>query len=529
MKRIIINESQCQLLNEGLSSLLYHFTSINNGFSICKDDKIYLQSALAKDSDNYDKKRKFYLSCTRVRNSQFGYSYKFSRGGVRITLDGDLLSNNFAGKQINYWNGLNDKFRYYEYFPERSKDLEGNMSWEIERFKKNHPGATPEDVKRFIEYNFNDTAQHHTDNESEDRLFSYRPVIEDAHKYIKSIDVLLPGLGNGEDAESMKIASAFRFSVPPQIGRLVRIFNSVEEFNKPNGLNCNDIVEYSTGLIPQDSRFNRTYEGLESVINFIAYANPEFEKNKFGAAVSSLLIKYGLDKYRGRIGNMEKRRNSVWGFDGLMENLDASRRDLSDHPSEDNSKILKMLTDYVHSIGANSFREAYLKKKELANEFYGYDSKVYEKIDTEVRYNFYTFRYGVVSLYPNRDLFKDAMGWDDHEAHDWAENFASIIMYDDGYNNSGSKNYNSMYQYIYKLFRKGTVLDVLQAFKKLGFTDEYLDNEWNIRMESLNYWDALDKKTVNSSKLYDNNYRQSRDLKRKEIDNYFINKQKVSQ
>ena len=255
MKRIIINESQYQLLNEGLSSLLYHFTSINNGFSICKDDKIYLQSALAKDSDNYDKKRKFYLSCTRVRNSQFGYSYKFSRGGVRIALDGDLLSNNFAGKQINYWNGLNDKFRYYEYFPERSKDLEGNMSWEIERFKKNHPGATPEDIKRFIEYNFNDSAQHHTDNESEDRLFSYRPVIEDAHKYIKSIDVLLPGLGNGEDAESMKIASAFRFSVPPQIGRLVRIFNSVEEFNKPNGLNCNDIVEYSTGLIPQNSRF----------------------------------------------------------------------------------------------------------------------------------------------------------------------------------------------------------------------------------------------------------------------------------
>ena len=527
MRKIMINESQCLLLREGLSSLLYHFTSINNGFSICKDDKIYLQSALAKDADNYDKKRKFYLSCTRVRSSDFGYSYKFSRGGVRITLDGDLLSNNFAGKQINYWNGLNDKFKYYEYFPERSKDIEKAMSWEIDRFKKSHPDATPEDIRHFIEYNFNDAAQHHTDNESEDRLLSYEPVIEDAHRYIKSVDVLLPGLKENDD-ESMKIASAFRFSVPPQIGRLVKIFDSVEEFNKPNGVNCNGEVEYSNGMIPQGRLYNRTYEGLESTIVFIAYANPEFEENKFGAATASLLNKYGLDKFKGRIGDMAKRRKSVWGFDGMVENLDASRRDLSDRPSEDNSKILKMLTDYVISIGANSFREAYIIKKRIANEYYGHDNKTYERINTEIKYNFYTFRYGVISLYPNKDLFKDAMGWNDNEAHDWAETFTGIIMYEDGYNNSGSKNYNSMYQYIYKLFRKGSVLEVLNAFKKLGFTDEYLESDWNIRTETLDYWGVRDKNTVDASKIYDNNYKQARELNKKEIDEYFLNIQKVS-
>ena len=103
MKKINILEEQYGLIKEGLSKILYHFTSIENGYRICKSDRIYLQSSYAKDSDNYDRKRKFYLSCTRIRNSQFGYSKKFSNGGVRIVLDGDALAANFKGKQVNYW------------------------------------------------------------------------------------------------------------------------------------------------------------------------------------------------------------------------------------------------------------------------------------------------------------------------------------------------------------------------------------------------------------------------------------------
>lgn len=530
MKRVVIKESQYNILNEGLSSILYHFTSISKGLSICSDDKIYLQSAFSKDADNYDRKRKFYLSCTRIKSSDFGYSYKFSRGGVRITLDGDLLANNFKGKQINYWNGMNDKFKYYEYFPERAKDINKSMEWEISRFKKNNPNATPEDIQHFIDYNFNDSAQHHTDNESEDRILSYEPVINEAHRFIKSIDVLLPNLFENE--KDMETAAAFRFSTPTQISKLVRIFSSVEEFNSLDGKDCNDKIEYSQSkVLSLDRNFSRgVYYAIESVIGFISFANPEFDGKKFGSSVMKLFNKYGLEKYKTYIGKIEDKRNRGWGwgFDGLVEQLNASRRELSDYPNEDNSKILKMLTDYILSIGANSFREAYVKKKEMVDEHYGGNEDLWKKIDTNVKYNFYVFRYGVISLYPEKDLFKDAMSWNDTETKDWAEAVASIVMYEDGYNTSRSKNYNSMFQYIYKLFRNGTVYQVMDAFKKLGFTDEYLRDEWNIRIKSLDYWEAGRNNTVNSQKLSDENYKLSCKIRDKEIGKYFLEKQKVS-
>lgn len=530
MKRVIIKESQYNILNEGLSSILYHFTSIGKGLSICSDDKIYLQSAFSKDADNYDRKRKFYLSCTRIRSSDFGYSYKFSRGGVRITLDGDLLVNNFKGKQINYWNGMNDKFKYYEYFPERAKDINKSMEWEISRFKKNNPNATPEDIQHFIDYNFNDSAQHHTDNESEDRILSYEPVINEAHRFIKSIDVLLPNLFENE--KDMETAAAFRFSTPTQISKLVRIFSSVEEFNSLDGKDCNDKIEYSQSkVLSLDRNFSRgVYYAIESVIGFISFANPEFDGKKFGSSVMKLFNKYGLEKYKTYIGKIEDKRNRGWGwgFDGLVEQLNASRRELSDYPNEDNSKILKMLTDYILSIGANSFREACIKKKEMVDEHYGGNKDLWKKIDTNVKYNFYVFRYGVISLYPEKDLFKDAMSWNDTETKDWAEAVTSIVMYEDGYNTSMSKNYNSMFQYIYKLFRKGTVYQVIDTFKKLGFTDEYLRDEWNIRIKSLDYWEAGRNNTVNSQKLSDGNYKLSCKIRDKEIGKYFLDKQKVS-
>ena len=525
MKRIIINESQYIMLNEGLSSNLFHFTSLSNGFNICNDDVIYLQSAFAKDADNYDNKRKFYLSCTRIRSSQFGYSYKFSKGCVRIALDGDLLSNNFKGKSINYWNGLNDKYYYYKGLPKDSDELMSNNVYNINRFKKNNPNATEDDIKKYIEHNFNDSAQHHTDNESEDRLFSYEPAIYDAHKYIKSIDVLMPNLFENEDYT--KMAASFLFHTNPNIRGLIKIYDSLDEFNNVNGKNCNDKVEYSFSETSFSSRSTlRTYNGLESTVVFIAYGNPEFEGKKFGSAVMNLLKKYGLEKYKSNIGKMEKRRMSVWGFDGMIESVSASRRELSDKPSDDNSKILKMLTDYILSLGANSFREAILKKKEMVDEFYGHGEKIYQKIDTSIKYDFYNFKYGIISLYPEKDLFKDAMGWDGDEVRNWADSFASIIMYEgEGYNYSRSKNYNSLFQYIHKLFRVGTISQVMKAFKEFGFTSEYLKNEWNIRVVKLDYWDALRMNTINSSKIDGSDWRKASKLKDKEIGKYFLEKQ----
>jgi hypothetical protein len=536
MKRINIVESQCNLLMEGLSSILYHFTSLNHGYSICKDDKIYLQSAYAKDSDNYDKKRKFYLSCTRIGNSQFGYSKKFSQGGVRVVLDGDALATRFKGKQVNYWGGgvFTDKFKYIQNIEKDREEPTSNKAynWRLNRWKKEHPNASQEEIDNWIAHNFYDDAQHHISNESEDRLFSYEPMIADAHKYIKSIDVLLIDFEN--DPQKMALAQSFRFRT--LLGsKYVRIFDSEKEFNNPNGKDANDKVEYGEGYVSEDRLYYRKINDcLEGVICFIAYANPDFEGKNFPRKTMEYLKKYELSEFKGQIGKIMNALKRTWGgAKGVAEKLDAVRRYLSDEPNEYTYKISKMLTDYCLSIGANSFREAFLIKNDMEKEYYSQYNHVYDRIDTSIKYNFLIFNGRVISLNPSKDKFSDAVGWNDEYCKYNADSFTDEIMYygNEKYNFT-SKNHNSMFQYLYKLFRNGSILDVLNTLKKIGFDDEYLKS-WNIDVQykELDYWDATRYNTVNSLNLErgDNDYMTVSKARDKEIENYFKMKQKVSQ
>lgn len=537
MKRINLLESQYNLLTEGLSDLLYHFTSINHGYSICKDDKIYLQSSYAKDADNYDKKRKFYLSCTRIRNGQFGYSKKFNQGGVRIALDGKALATKYKGKQVNYWGGgvFTDKFKYMQNVEKdrEAKPHEKTYLFSLGRWKREHPNATEKDIKNWINHNFNDDAQHHISNESEDRLFSYDPVIMNAHKYIKSVDVLLVDFEN--DEKKMALAQTFLYKTI--LGtKYVRVFDSEKEFNNPNGKDANDKVKYGNGSVPEDrSYYRRVNDCLEAVICFIAFANHDFDGKNFPKTTMEYLKKYELSEFKGKIGDFmrSKERTCLGGVDRVSEKLDAIRRYLSDEPNEYTYKISKMLTDYCLSIDANSFRDAYLIKKEMGKEYYGaLYGKVYDRIDTSVKYNFLVFGNHVISLYPNKDKFSDAIGWNDEYCKYNADSITDEIMYygNEKYNYT-SKNRNSMFQYLYKLFRSGSILDVYHTLKKIGLDEDYLES-WgiNIKYKELDYWEAVRCDTVNTTKLRKGNYDYMTVTKAndKEIENYFKKIQKVS-
>lgn len=108
MRTIFITENQHKrfqnLLTESLSRLVYHFCSLDAGLHICRDNEIKLSATFAKQSEKAKRKdNDYYLSLTRQRNSQFGYSRKFSEVGVRIELDGEKLNNNFRGEHVNYW------------------------------------------------------------------------------------------------------------------------------------------------------------------------------------------------------------------------------------------------------------------------------------------------------------------------------------------------------------------------------------------------------------------------------------------
>lgn len=114
-KKIYIKEKQENILKESLTNIVYHFTSLPNALSIVKNNAIFLQTPLGSDSENMKTKQLFFLSTTRQKNSEFGYSQKFKGVGARLTLDGDLLNQNFKSKPINYWgDGTMGKHAYYK-------------------------------------------------------------------------------------------------------------------------------------------------------------------------------------------------------------------------------------------------------------------------------------------------------------------------------------------------------------------------------------------------------------------------------
>lgn len=513
------------ILNEGYSDILYHFTSFRNGLNICKEDRIYFQSALSKDSDNYDKKRKFYLSTTRIRGSQFGYSRKFSKyGGVRIVLDGRKLKNKYKGTQVNYWKGMVDKYNHMSHVGK------GNhiSDYEINNFWKEHPDATQDEFEHWKDMHFNEEAQTHYGNESEDRIFSYDPVMDNAHEYILYVDVLIDKVLENERKLSM--AQEFLYGDGRRYQNRIRIYDSVEQFDGM-GKTVNEQIPYSDVFTrPRDTFGDASYQlekSVSAVVGFISYGDHEYDGKRFGPAVSRLLKKYGLGEFTYLI---PKIRGYLDTITSVSEKLDSIRRDLSDRPSDKNSKLLRMLTDYFRSIGATSFREGIRKKNELVDEYY-MSRRSMDDVDTQTPKLVAVVNNSVVSLYPDKDRFIDTL------SERWIENLrytADAIAYEvldnneEGkYHSYGSKNETSLFQYIYKMFRKGSVLDVYRMYRNLGVIDyvnEYRNAFVSVDLKELNYWDACNYYTIYAVKHPNESWKKLNYMNEKELFNFFRRK-----
>ena len=86
-----------------------------------------------------------------------------------------------------------------------------------------------------------------------------------------------------------------------------------------------------------------------------------------------------------------------------------------------------------------------------------------------------------------------------------------------------------MFQFLYKLFRKGTIYEVYSTLKKIGLDEEYLKSyDIDVQYKELDYWDAVKYDTVNTVKLKNGNYnyREVCNKNDREIESYFKKMQK---
>lgn len=133
-----------EILSEGLSDVLYHFTSEHRLIDIINQDKFILTASVGTQAErglelSTKNQKLYYLSTSRSRQGDYALN---NIKGVFLELDGRELGYKYEGAPVDYWG---------------------------REFRKVNPRK----------------------HEMEDRLYSNDPEIPNAHKYIKSISILV--------------------------------------------------------------------------------------------------------------------------------------------------------------------------------------------------------------------------------------------------------------------------------------------------------------------------------------------------
>jgi len=134
-------------LTEGLSSVLYHTTFLKNVASILETDEFRLTPSFKNSAEfRIGSKKLFFLSTSRAKdndynNTKFANAFFSDEIACILVLDGKALSNNYSGNPVDYWQTYDKKYL--------SKKTE-----------------------------------------MEDRIYSDKPIIPNAKRYIREIHVL---------------------------------------------------------------------------------------------------------------------------------------------------------------------------------------------------------------------------------------------------------------------------------------------------------------------------------------------------
>lgn len=205
------------LIQESLSDVLYHFTTIKVLNNIINTNSMICSSVYSNTKDRQlNGSYPFFISFTRQHNNNFGYveyMNKHANGlahklNVRIEFDGRLLNSNYKGNAVNYHNIENPRNR-------QQKECNG-------------------DSLKLI-----------TIRQSEDRLYSNKPVIPNIDRYIKRIDILVPyeSIARGGSDTLTYVGRALR---NPRFKDRIFVYYRERDFNLPNSHNLanDDILKY---------------------------------------------------------------------------------------------------------------------------------------------------------------------------------------------------------------------------------------------------------------------------------------------
>lgn len=321
------------------------------------------------------------MSVTRDANPKIGYNFWVKGGLVRITLDGNLLNNNYRARPVNF-------FRFNGVYDDNSPmDVDNMERAKISKKQSYIDSLTDEYSKNKNTNNYNyKTLQKQSRVENEDRIFSDKPIIPNALKYIRRIDILIAkGLG---DVGSMlntvyeKLGQIKNFIENHK--NLFHFYDSIDDM----AMDRNEItIDFNRLKSSEEEELSDDdYENIDYYISKIVLfmglysvlSNSEddytFKSEVLGEA-DSFLEQYGLldlgqtmtevadEGFGDELGKDELIRASEEAQNGIKE-LNAR------YPNVKRAqRALFMVTNFVHQMGGNTIyydrgiMQKYLNKK----------------------------------------------------------------------------------------------------------------------------------------------------------------------
>ena len=338
LHRLVESTINSYLLNEMISSKCYHFTTLNGLLRILKTNTFLLKTDVVSDTEHWEDKPKqrFFMSTTRVRDGRFGYNYFIDQNEmlVRITLNGDLLNANYRGKPVN-WRMHSNKIRGY------IPNLRSAES--IKLSSMYHPDGRRAQIQPFVE--------------NEDRVYSNKPSIPNADRYIERIDILTYLSSNFADIDTQ--AMDILQDIPSRFRNITHIYTTMKDFNRQS--NNMDNVDRSKVQDTENPKVdvNLSQEDLKKIDYY------EKEIYNFFANYDKAIELVREEEYDDDLIDILQ----TFSFD-VEEYIKKLNTDL--YNSKKSKQILKNVSDWFVKHHITNFNELFTKLDELEDKFADY-------------------------------------------------------------------------------------------------------------------------------------------------------------
>lgn len=488
MQNFNFNNIVKNVLKESFNDLEYHFTGFNTAYEICKNNTIPLAPSLGKAAERgMNGNRLYFMSFTRRRNGKVGYS----RGrNVRIAFDGTLLNQQFKAKAVDYWGdsmGKQSMYRKLYNYDEREQAKENDKK--IPSIKYNN-AQSPENLTRFgkkkdeSDEDYQKRQEHevydayNSQFESEDRLFTNKPYIENAFKYILSIDILIDPSKKNEIIQARNIYFT-------DFKKKVRIYDNEHDFNSINGKTINDKFEWEGEYnelgkhsLDDNTMYTRSYHGIDILADFFIflYHNKFVDKKNIASTIRKMLQNGNLPYYERQINKIlkevEKGINNLWWTytDTEYAKFFKLIQDAYEMRTEKGQEIVRFLTDWYKMQGFKSTQD-FIKKLN-----YNINPNNLDLYDNQVKKKFLTYDNRIIILNPDTEDFWKVIGYNEDYEKEYITQPIENYVYENNIPIIGDE--DKFHKYMQHIQRKCTVAQMIELLNKItGNAYEWLSNE----------------------------------------------------